>query len=109
MTERLPKVNELLRKEVGAALKSEISTDAVVTVTRAEVSRTMEHATVWVSVFPEDKAEEVLNKIKADIYQIQQIINKRLFMRIVPKIRFEIDKSMEKVTKVEEVLEKTQK
>ncbi len=109
MSERLKKINDLLRDEVGKILLTEIEEDALITVTGASISPTLEHATIKISVFPLLKAKEVLEKIKKDIYHIQQSLNKRLIMRPVPKIRFEIDQTEERANRIEELIEKVVK
>ena len=107
MSERLKKLNELLRDEVGKILLTELDKedDVLVTVTGADISPTLEHATIKISVFPPTKEEELLKKIERQIYQIQQILNKRLSIRPVPKIRFEIDKTEEEAGRIEKLLD----
>jgi ribosome-binding factor A len=110
MSDRLKKLNDLLRDEAGKILKKELEfNDVLVTVVRADISPTLEHATIWISVLPESKRETALQKINLKIYHLQQILNKRLAMRPVPKIRFEIDKTEEKAARLEELIEKTRK
>jgi ribosome-binding factor A len=108
MTNRLEKVNQLLRTEAAKIVHDEIElkTGALVTITRATVSPTLEHATIWISVFPKTEEENVLQKINAKIYALQQLLNKKLSMRPVPKIRFDFDRSEEKASKLDEIFEK---
>ncbi len=109
-TERLKKLNDLLRDEAGKILKKELElNDVLVTVVRADISPTLEHATIWISVFPESREEQALREINRNIYSLQQAINKRLVMRPVPKIRFAIDKTEEGAARIEELIEKTPK
>ncbi len=105
MSERLKKLNDLLRDEAGKILKKELElNDALVTVVRADISPTLEHATVWISVFPESQEKSALKEINRNIYSLQQMLNKRLIMRPVPKIRFEIDKTEDRANKIEKIL-----
>ena len=106
MSERLLKLNDLLRDEVAKILLAELEKDdgVLVTVIGANVSPTLEHATIKISVFPTDKAGEVIKKIEKQIYHIQQMLNKRLAMRPIPKIRFEIDDTEERAGQIEEKL-----
>lgn len=109
MSNRFKKLNDLLRDEAGKMLKKELEFNGVlVTVVRAVVSPTLEHATIWISVLPESQRETVLQKINQKIYNLQQILNKRLAIRPVPKIRFEIDKTEEKAARIEKLLQKSQ-
>ena len=111
MSERIKKLNDLIRDEVGKILMTEVEAEnnTLITVTGADVSPTLEHATIKISVFPSDKTDEILKKLKKQIYQIQQLLNKRLNMRPVPKIRFELDKTEEKAEKIEKLIEKVVK
>lgn len=108
MSERIRKLNDLLRDEVGQILLQEMrQPDGVfVTVLGAMVSPTLEHATIYISILPEDKTKEVLKKLKSGVFDIQQILNKRLVMRPVPKIRFEIDTTEKRASRIEEILQK---
>ena len=105
MSERLKKLNDLLRDEVGKILMAELEKedDVLVTVTGADVSPTLEHATIKISIFPLNKAKKVIEKIEKQIYHIQQLLNKRLTMRPVPKIRFEIDSTEERASQIDEL------
>ena len=106
MSERIHIINDLIRDEIGKILHAEVEfNDVLVTVMRADASRTLEHATVYISVIPDNRASYVLKVIKKNIYQVQQILNKRLTMRRVPKIRFEIDKGGSHLEKIEKLLE----
>ena len=106
MSERIKKLNDLIRDEIAKILLAELEKDdgILVTVTSADVSPTLEHATIKISVFPLNKAKKVLLKIEKQIYHIQQLLNKRLAMRPVPKIRFEIDESEERANKIGEIM-----
>ncbi|OGN04560.1 MAG: ribosome-binding factor A [Candidatus Yanofskybacteria bacterium RIFCSPHIGHO2_01_FULL_44_17] len=106
MSERIKKLNDLLRDEVGQIITHELDKDdgALITVIGADVSPTLENATIRISVFPDDKALVSLKKLKEEVYHIQQLLNKRLVMRPVPKIRFEIDATEERAEKIEKLL-----
>ena len=104
---RLKKLNKLLSVEIAKLLKSEIEFEigVIITVTGVKISSTLEHATIMISVLPEDKEKQVFEKIKKEIYFMQQVLNKRLNMRPVPKIRFEVDRTEEKAIRIEKLLE----
>lgn len=105
MSERIKKINDLIRDEVARIFLDELEKEdnILVTVTGADTSPTLEHATITISVFPKKKENEILKKLKKQIYQIQQMLNRRLSMRPIPKIRFEIDPSEERTDKIEKI------
>lgn len=84
----------------------EIEFPSGILVTVLAVKSTEDHkeAKVIISVFSFEKSELALEILNKNIYHIQQILNKKLRMRPVPKIFFRIDASEEQVDKVEEAL-----
>ncbi len=111
MGDRLVKLNALLRDVVAKVILEEADIDdsPLVTVVRADVSPTLEHATVWISVLPIDRGPVVLDYLKQHIYHLQQMINQELAMRPVPKIRFEIDTTEERAARIEKLLDEVEK
>ena len=75
----------------------------MVTITRIGVSPDARYATAFISVIgsSEKGTLEILGK---NVYPIQQIVNRRLRMRPVPKIRFVIDEDEERREGVEKKL-----
>ncbi len=111
MRERIKKVNQVVRKELFQIIIREVEfpVNVYVTLTRVETSVNLRQARIYVSVMPENRTREVLNILKSQIYGLQQKLNKRLFMRPVPKIFFVEEKETAKAGKVEEILEKLKK
>lgn len=107
MTERLKRVNELLRQEISKLILREIGfSDILVTITKVEASPDLRQAKIKISVMPTEKSEIALNILERNIFHLQQMLNKKLTMRIVPKMIFEIDKTEIKAQRIEEILEK---
>lgn len=102
MRHRKEKVNQLIGEEVSKILQRELEVDnqALVTVTRAIVSKDLQQAKVYLSISPFHLAKEILPEIKRQIYHFQQILNQRLRMHPVPKISFILDSTEEKAAKI---------
>ncbi len=108
MSRRIERVNQLIKEEIGKLILREIdfSKDIMVTITGVETSSDLRQAKVMASVIPFLKAEKILRVLNSQIFNIQKLLNKKLNMKIVPKIRFELDKSGEKTSRVEQLLRK---
>lgn len=104
--ERAERLNELIRKEVGEIIFNTLDTEpgVLVTVTRVITNANLFTAEVFISVYPSNKAEEILKKLGRSIYEIQQLLNKKLKVRPVPKIIFKYDKNPEEASKIENIL-----
>ena len=111
MTRRIKRINELLKEEISQLLIKEIDlTDCdLVTVTKAEATANLQQAKIKITVMPTNKSKSVMETLQKNIFHLQQILNKKLNMRPVPKIIFEIDKGQIKAQKVEELLTKIKK
>jgi len=104
---RNEKVSALVRDEIGAILLHELdlTVDALVTVTRAVLSEDGAHVRVFVSVLPENLAEIVLKEITKNIYNYQQLLNKQLRIRPVPKMYFVVDDTEAEASKIEKLID----
>jgi ribosome-binding factor A len=104
-TKRLLRLNELLKKEIGNIFLREIGfDDALVTITRVECATNGIVANVYVAVIPDEKMDSTFAILGHEIYSIQQMINRRLRMRPIPKIRFIKEKAVREAEKVEKIL-----
>lgn len=93
MAERIPKVNDLIRDEIATYLRQnfEFPGGALVTVMSVDTSIDLYYTTVFISVLPKTKEQEVLNRLLRNIREIQSHMNRRLVMKYVPQLRFKID------------------
>ena len=105
---RIARVNELIKRELSQILLKEIEfpKDILVTVTRVETSANLIQTKVYISVMPEKQTPRVFQVLNQEIFDIQQIVNKRLKMRPVPKIKFVEEKKTKEAGKIEELLER---
>lgn len=107
MSERIAKLNSLVQQEVATILSRDVEfpRSFFVTVSRAEVSDDAENAKVWISVMPATHEEAALKIIKGKIGDIQDILNKRLVMKFVPKLAFQVDSSTERAAQITKILD----
>jgi len=83
--------------------------DVLVTITRVETMSNLKESKVFISIFPENKREEILNFINRKIYFLQQKINQRLKMKPLPKLFFLLEKKTAEAGEIEKILEKLKK
>ncbi len=104
---RIQRVNQLIKRELNQIILKEVEfpEKTLVTITRVGSTPNLIQANVWVSVIPEEKSKDIVRILNRQIYDIQQIINKRLRMRPVPKIRFLEEKETIKAGRIEAILE----
>lgn len=102
---RIERINQLLREEVTKIVDRELDSPdgAMITITRVAASQDSLHANVFFSVLGAEP-KDALALLQKNVYHIQQIVNRRLRMRPVPKIRFAIDAEEIKREQVEKSL-----
>ena len=79
--------------------------NTILSVSRVEVAPSFDQAFVYISVWPEDKEEEILDELKSDIYHTQKFIDKRLSMKKVPKLILRLDEQTSSRREVEDLLD----
>lgn len=111
MTKRIPQVNQLVKKELSQIILREIEfpQNVLVTVTRVETSGNLFETKVHISSIPFVKSKEVMAILNRNIYNLQQMLNKRLKMRPIPKIIFKEETETQIASRVEEILAKLKK
>jgi len=86
--------------------KGEAPENTLVTLTRVDTAPNLQQAKIYISVMPEEKAKEVLRLLKKEVYEIQQLLNKRLNMRPVPRIEWVLEEKTKEAQEIEEILDK---
>lgn len=107
MTElRVKKFNELIKVELGKIIFNflDVRPGTLITITRVDTALDLFTAIVFVSVYPNSETEEIFGKMSRSIYEIQQLLNKKLKIRPVPKIIFRQDKNPEEASEIEKLI-----
>jgi len=108
MSYRIEKVNSLIQQELSKIINREMEfpESSLVTVTSVETSVDLKQAKIWVSVFPIREAKKVLRLLNQKIGYLQGLLNKKLVMYPLPRIKFILDTTEEKAEEVERLLDK---
>lgn len=85
---------------------TEYAPGKMISVTRVRVSPDLSFARVFISIFPSDNKETVLESINEHVHKIRfELGNKvRSQLRIVPEIAFFIDDSLDYIDKIDKLL-----
>lgn len=108
---RIQKINQLIKKELSQILLKEVDfpKDILVTLTGVETLVNLSGVKVYVSIIPEENIKEIIKILNRNLGQIQQKINKRLKLRIIPKIRFVEEIKTREAARIDELLERVKK
>ncbi len=84
----------------------ELTHGAMVSVTKVRVSPDLGYAKVYISVFPFNRGEEIVERIKSKLSSVRLWLGRRSGkqLRIVPELAFYIDDSMEYIENIDNLL-----
>lgn len=110
---RVRRVAEQLKKDIGQIINTEIKDPRVAgltSVTDVQLSRDLRYASVYVSIYgsPSEKEETLQALIRAAKF-VRGEIGKRIRLRYTPEISFYLDNSIEYGAHIENVIKSLKK
>ena len=109
--QRIDRISEEVRREVDAIIREEVNDPRVsgtFSVTRAEVTRDLRYAKIYISVREEDKREPMMKALKSAAGFIRRELGKRMLIRYSPEMSFVSDGNIAYGVHIAEVLRKAQ-
>ncbi|WP_348824006.1 30S ribosome-binding factor RbfA [Flavobacterium aestuarii] len=109
-TNRQKKIGGVIQKDLVDILQGEVRkngiTNLIISVSKVTVTTDLSVATVYLSIFPQEKAKETLEGIKANSTLIKHDLSQRvrLQLRRVPNLVFFIDDSLDYIEKIDNAL-----
>lgn len=107
---RQNRIARLLQKELAIIFQSQTRTThgVMVSVTRVRVSPDLSVCTAYLSIFPSEKGDEILENINKNNKSIRYELGSRMRnqLRIIPELRFFIDDSLDYIEHIDELLKK---
>ena len=104
---RTDRVEELLKQEIARLVREEVKDPRVgfATVMDVSVSPDLRHARVFVSVLGDDpEREATIAALQRARGFIRARIGQEITLKYLPEIRFELDRTLERAARIEELL-----
>jgi ribosome-binding factor A len=107
MKHRLLRVNELVKRELSAIITREVTFEgALVSVNHVDVTADLKNAHVFVSVLGSESGAVVLSTLEAHRVALQAELARHVVLKYTPHLVFHLDDSIERGTRVIEILQK---
>lgn len=107
---RQNKIARLIQKELSEIflLQTRQMRGVMVSVSTCRISPDMSICRVYLSVFPSEKAEEIVQNINENQKQVRFELGNRVRhqLRIIPELKFFVDDSLDYVEHIDELLKK---
>jgi ribosome-binding factor A len=104
-------MNKLIKQQVSEIISRELNLKpgVFVTVLKVDTSRDIRYTHIFISIFPEKETDYVLETLKKEVYFIQGELNKKLFLKIIPRIEFFVDTTELNADNIEKILNEIKK
>ena len=107
-TTRQQRIARLLQKELSEIflLEAKATNGVILSVSAVRVTPDLSIASVYLSIFPNNKREEFIEAINANTKTVRYDLGKRVRhqLRIIPELRFFVDDSLDYAEKIENLL-----
>lgn len=110
---RSDKIRKTLIKEIADIIQKKLNDSrigGIVSITDLEISHDNSFAKVYYSVFaPEEQKQKTIAAIEDDASKIRFEVGKRIRLRLTPELKFILDDSIERGSRVTELIDKISK
>lgn len=109
-TTRQNKISRLIQKELSEIflLQTKSMNGVLVSVSAVRISPDMSIARVYLSVFPSERSQEIVENINDNMKSIRYELGTRVRhqLRIIPELKFFVDDSLDYAERIDELLKK---
>lgn len=95
--QRIDRISEQVRHEVDRIIRDELNDPRIAgtfSITRAEVTRDLRYAKIYVSVLEDDKREDLMKALKSAAGFIRRSLGREMLIRYAPELQFISDQNI---------------
>jgi ribosome-binding factor A len=104
MTNRNEKVANQIKELSATFLGRENNRTSLLTVTACTVSPDLKRATIFITVLPDSKENDVLHFIQRNLGELREFLKKNMPIKIIPFLDVMIDQGEKNRQKIDELL-----
>lgn len=110
---RMNLINSEIQKSLSHTLTYDMHNEclkgAIVSVTKVDTTPDLKYAKVYLSVFPDDRKDEIFNAVKSSVTFLRREIARNVKLRITPELHLMLDDTLEYSQKIDELFSKIKK
>lgn len=108
-SKRQQRISKLIMHDLGEIFQLEVphlTPNVMVSVTKVYVTNDLALAKVYISIFPPNNKEQILDGINKASREVRGLLGKRIHnqVRAIPELRFYIDDSLDYIEKIDKLL-----
>ena len=109
--QRIDRISEQVRREVDRIIREDLSDPRIqgtYSVTRADVTRDLRYAKIYVSILEEENRKPMMAALKKAAGFVRHQLGEQMIIRHAPEILFELDNNIEYGIHIASVLKQVQ-
>lgn len=109
--QRIDRISEQVRREVDRIIREDLSDPRIqgtYSVTRADVTRDLRYAKIYVSILEEKNRKPMMAALKKAAGFVRHQLGEQMIIRYAPEILFELDNNIEYGIHIASVLKQVQ-
>ncbi len=109
-SQRILKVNELVKREIGKIMREEVDDPCLdfVTIVDVNTSPDLKNTSIYLSyIGKKQQGEKIKRILHKALFEIQKRLNRTLKMRNVPRVAFDFDYSARQAQKIERLVKES--
>lgn len=109
--QRIDRISEHVRREVDRIIREDLSDPRIqgtYSVTRADVTRDLRYAKIYVSILEEENRKPMMAALKKAAGFVRHQLGEQMIIRYAPEILFELDNNIEYGIHIASVLKQVQ-
>lgn len=106
MSFRVQKINELIKRLISEILSRDLNLKPGIfmTVSKVDTAKDLRYTQIFISIFPQKETEYTVKTLEKEKHFIQGKLNKKLHLKILPRIEFKVDTTEAKADRIEKIL-----
>ncbi len=107
MSQRIERINELVKQELGRFIIKDIELPAnsLVTITRVETTPDMKNAKIYVTILPDKLRGTVLELLRKNRRHLYELLKAELETKIIPNFHFLMDDQEIYANQIDQILD----
>ena len=110
--DRIDRISQECHKAIDAIIRDEINDPRVGgtwSIVRCEVTRDLRYCKVRVSILEEERRKDMMTALKKASGFVRRELGRRVDLRYVPEVQFELDTNIEYAAHINQLLKETQR
>lgn len=109
--DRIDRISEEVKRELDQILRDELNDPRVggtYSIVRCEVTRDLRYCKVGVSILEEERRKDMMAALKSAAGFVRRELGRRMDLRYVPEILFELDTNIEYAAHIDRLLKESE-